>query len=59
MYANFWGFFQVEYAISHDGTNGIANATVTFVLQTITASNLPLLQTYKSSFTNVSTSIYD
>ncbi|CAC5424958.1 TCTN1_3 [Mytilus coruscus] len=44
---------QVEYEITHDGTNGISTADVKFVLQDITTSNLPLSQTFTSKFTGV------
>lgn len=43
----------VEYHITHDGSNGITRAGVRLLLGSIQASDLPLTQTYGSSFTSV------
>uniref|UniRef100_A0A8W8NG75 Tectonic domain-containing protein n=1 Tax=Magallana gigas TaxID=29159 RepID=A0A8W8NG75_MAGGI len=43
----------VEYHITHDGSNGITRAGVRLLLGSIQASDLPLTQSYGSSFTSV------
>lgn len=43
----------VEYHITHDGSNGITRAGVRLLLGSIQESDLPLTQTYGSSFTSV------
>ncbi|XP_061183237.1 tectonic-1-like isoform X2 [Saccostrea echinata] len=43
----------VEYHITHDGSNGISRAGVRLTIGSIQESDLPLTQTYGSSFTSV------
>ncbi|XP_062616316.1 tectonic-3-like isoform X2 [Saccostrea cucullata] len=43
----------VEYHLTHDGSNGISRAGVRLTIGNIQESDLPLTQTYGSSFTSV------
>jgi hypothetical protein len=45
--------FQVEYHITHDGSNGISRAEARLTMGSIQADDLPLTQTYGSSFSSV------
>lgn len=46
--------FQVEYEITHEGTKGILSVDVKFVLKNIKDSDLPLKQTFKVTWKQVS-----